>query len=223
MDTLGIIDYGMGNLHSLAKSFERVAADTRVVVSYDPETLLGCDRLVLPGVGGVRACMNELRRLELDQLVREAARKLPLLGVCLGMQVLLDRSEENGGVVALGLIGGQVKRFPDPLPEAAGHDHPVLTDARLKVPHMGWNRVRQSRPHPLWAGVPDEAWFYFVHSYHAVPANPVHALGTTDYGETFAAAIGRDNVAGFQFHPEKSQSQGLRLLQNFAGWNGESR
>ena len=142
METIGVIDYGMGNLHSLAKSLERVAGNQRIFVSYDTKALLECDRLVLPGVGGVRACMDELRRLELDQMVIEAARKRPLLGICLGMQVLLERSDENGGVNALGLIPGSVVRFPDPPPET----EPGLHHERLKVPHMGWNQVRQTRP-----------------------------------------------------------------------------
>jgi len=217
METIGVIDYGMGNLHSLAKSLERVAGNQRVFISYDTKALLECDRLVLPGVGGVRACMDELRRLELDQLVIEAARKRPLLGICLGMQVLLERSDENGGVNTLGLIPGSVVRFPDPPPEAeAGLHH-----ERLKVPHMGWNQVRQTRAHPIWEGVPDESWFYFVHSYYAAPQNPQHTLGTADYIQTFTAAVARDNIVGFQFHPEKSHEVGLRLLANFANWNGE--
>ena len=212
MEKIGVIDYGMGNLHSLGKSLERVAGNQRIVISYDPEELLDCDRLVLPGVGGVRACMNELRRLELNDLVIEASRKRPLLGVCLGMQVLLERSEENGGVAALGLIPGDVMRFPDP---------PADAIERLKVPHMGWNRVQQAVAHPVWDGVPDNSWFYFVHSYFALPVNPDHALGVTEYNRAFASAVGRDNVVGFQFHPEKSQSVGLRLLANFANWDGE--
>lgn len=215
MEKLGIIDYGMGNLHSLGKSLERVAGNQRVVISADPATLLACDRLVLPGVGGVRACMNELRRLELNELVIEAARNRPLLGICLGMQVLLERSDENGGVPALGLIPGNVQRFPDPPANSDGE--------RLKVPHMGWNRVRQTLKHPIWNGIVDESWFYFVHSYYASPKNPQHVLGTADYVQTFAAAVARDNVIGFQFHPEKSQSVGLRLLANFTTWNGETR
>ncbi len=213
METIGVIDYGMGNLHSLTKSLERVAGTQRVFVSYDTKALLECDRLVLPGVGGVRACMDELRRLGLDEVVIEAARKRPLLGVCLGMQVLLERSDENGGVNALGLIPGPVVRFPDPPPDG-GPD-------RLKVPHMGWNQVQQTRQHRVWAGVPDQSWFYFVHSYHAAPQNPAHILGTADYTQPFAAAIARDNIVGFQFHPEKSQDVGLRLLANFVNWNGE--
>lgn len=216
MEKLGIIDYGMGNLHSLGKSFERVAGNQQIVISSDPATLLACDRLVLPGVGGVRACMSELRRLELNELVVEAARKRPLLGICLGMQVLLERSEENGGVPALGLIPGNVERFPDPLPANGGGE-------RLKVPHMGWNRVHQTRAHAVWDGIPDQSWFYFVHSYYANPKNPDHVLGSADYIRTFAAAVARDNIVGFQFHPEKSQSIGLRLLANFATWNGDSR
>ncbi|MBL6749351.1 MAG: imidazole glycerol phosphate synthase subunit HisH [Nevskia sp.] len=216
METIGVIDYGMGNLHSLAKSLERVAGNQRVLVSYDVKALLECDRLVLPGVGGVRACMNELRRLELSELVVEAARKRPLLGVCLGMQVLLDRSDENGGVATLGLIPGAVVRFPDPPPA-----DPALRQERLKVPHMGWNRVHQTRPHPLWDGVPDDSWFYFVHSYYAAPQNPAHTLGTAEYSLNFAAVVARDNVVGVQFHPEKSQDVGLRLLANFTTWDGE--
>lgn len=215
MKKIGIIDYGMGNLHSLGKALERVAGDQRIVISYDPETLLDCDRLVLPGVGGVRACMDELRRLELNDLVIEGARKRPLLGICLGMQVLLERSEENGGVPALGLIQGEVRRFPDPPADAGDQE-------RLKVPHMGWNRVQQTQAHPVWAGVQDQSWFYFVHSYYAQTQNPAHVLGSTEYATTFAAAVARDNVVGFQFHPEKSQGVGLQLLANFATWDGES-
>lgn len=210
MRSIGVIDYGMGNLHSLAKALERVAPDQRVVVSYDAEELLDCDRLVLPGVGGVRECMKELNRLELAQLVVEASKKVPMLGICLGMQVMLEFSEENGGVPALGLFPGSVVRFPEPAADAP---------ERLKVPHMGWNRVQQNQPHPVWAGVPDESWFYFVHSYHAQPRNPAHVLGSTEYTHRFAAAIARDNLVAFQFHPEKSQALGLTLLANFVSWN----
>ena len=211
MASVGIIDYGMGNLHSLGKALERVAGGTRVVISYDPEVLLKCDRLVLPGVGGVRECMRELQRLELNQLVIEAARKKPMLGICLGMQVMLEWSDENGGVPALGLFPGKVTRFPDP-PETGALD-------RLKVPHMGWNRVRQTRQHPIWEGVPDDSWFYFVHSYHAEPASPDHVRATADYTKTFACALARDNLVAFQFHPEKSQNNGMTLLANFVQWD----
>jgi glutamine amidotransferase len=214
MAVIGVIDYGMGNLHSLGKSLERVAGSDRIEISYDPEKLVRCDRLVLPGVGGVRGCMNELRRLELNDLVIEQSRQVPMLGICLGMQVMLEFSHENGGVAALGLFRGEVAKFPDPPPAASGVE-------RLKVPHMGWNRVRQSRSHPIWAGVPDDSWFYFVHSYRAVPKNAADTLGTADYVERFTAAIARDNLVAFQFHPEKSQGAGLQLLANFVSWNGE--
>ena len=213
MQAIGIIDYGMGNLHSLAKSLERVGDSHRVEISYDPEKLMKCDRLVLPGVGGVKGCMKELQRLELDQMVREAAASKPLLGVCLGMQVLLDRSDENEGVDALGLIPGVVQRFEDPV---AGEGE------RLKVPHMGWNQVRQQNDHPIWEGVPDDTWFYFVHSYRARPSENAHVIGTSQYGGPFAAAVSRGNVVAFQFHPEKSQDAGMKLLANFVEWDGSA-
>lgn len=219
MAIIGVIDYGMGNLHSLAKALEKVSAGARVVVSYDPAKLAKCDRLVLPGVGGVRACMDELCRLELSDFVLRSAERVPLLGICLGMQVLLDRSQENDGVAALGLIPGSVNRFPDPPTHSSGIQ---AQGPRLKVPHMGWNEVRRTRVHPLWEGVPDRSWFYFVHSYYADPRESLDTLGETEYGLTFAAAVGRDNIVGVQFHPEKSQSVGLRLLANFSQWDGVS-
>lgn len=214
MPTIGVIDYGMGNLHSLAKALEKVAPDAHITVSAEPARLAACQRLVLPGVGGMRACMDELQRRKLDVFIRDAATRVPLLGICLGMQVLLDTSCENGGVAALGIIPGAVERFPDPPPAGAGGE-------RLKVPEMGWNRVRQTRPHPLWAGIEDGCRFYFVHSYYVVPQCTADYLGTTEYGCRFASAIIRRNVAGVQFHPEKSQAGGLRLLANFVAWNGE--
>ncbi|WP_420464758.1 imidazole glycerol phosphate synthase subunit HisH [Panacagrimonas sp.] len=214
MSIIGVIDYGMGNLHSLGKSLERVAGSDRIEISFDPEKLIKCDKLVLPGVGGVRGCMNELRRLELSDLVLEASQKLPMLGICLGMQVMLEFSEENEGVPALGLFPGEVVRFTDPprLPEAGAE--------RLKVPHMGWNRVHQTHAHPIWAGVPDDSWFYFVHSYYARPRESRHVIGSADYVHAFACAIARENLVAFQFHPEKSQGAGLRLLANFVQWDG---
>lgn len=212
-ETIGVIDYGMGNLHSLGKALERVSSGQRIVISYDPDELRACDKLVLPGVGGVRACMSELRRLELNDLVREAAKQKPLLGVCLGMQVMLEWSDENDGVPALGLVPGKVVRFPDPAPGA---------QPRLKVPHMGWNRVTQSVKHPIWKDVPDESWFYFVHSYHAAPRHAKDTIGTTEYGHRFAAAVAKDNIVAVQFHPEKSQGAGMTLLSNFVSWEGKA-
>ena len=211
-ETIGIIDYGMGNLHSLGKALERVASSQRIVISYDADELRACDKLVLPGVGGVKACMNELRRLEINDMVREQAAKVPLLGICLGMQVLHEWSDENGGVPALGVIPGKVVRFPDPAPGDA---------ERLKVPHMGWNRVKQTAKHPMWDKVPDDSWFYFVHSYHSAPRYKKHILGTAEYGHPFAAAVAKDNIVAFQFHPEKSQAAGMTLLANFVAWDGK--
>lgn len=219
-ETIGVIDYGMGNLHSLGKALERVAGSTRVLISYDPEELLDCDRLVLPGVGGVRACMRELKRLELNEMVVAATKKMPLLGICLGMQVLLDWSDENDGEPALGLIPGKVVRFPDPATAAESPANPAAAAERLKVPHMGWNQVKQAKNHPLWSGVPDNSWFYFVHSYHAAPRQRQHVLGTTEYTHSFASALAHENIAAFQFHPEKSQGPGMQLLANFVNWNG---
>ena len=215
MAAIGVVDYGMGNLHSLAKALQRVSGTERVEVSYDPDKLAKCDRLVLPGVGGVRACMAELKRLELDEFVREQARQKPILGVCLGMQVMLDFPEENEGVEALGLIPGEVLRFPDPPPEG-------IDGERLKVPHMGWNRVHWEQPHPICAGVPNDAWFYFVHSYFAKPKQEQHVIGRTTYTHPFVSVVGHENVVAVQFHPEKSQGPGMALLTNFVQWDGQS-
>jgi glutamine amidotransferase len=213
VSTIGIVDYGMGNLHSLSRALSRAAGEARVEVSYDPEKLRKADRLVLPGVGGVRQCMNELRRLELNEFVSEIVGEVPLLGVCLGMQVLLDYSEENDGIDALGVFPGEVRRFA---PLTRGEE-------RRKIPHMGWNQVNFRREHPLWRGIDQDAWFYFVHSYYARPLNEDHVLGTTEYfGERFCSALLRDGVFATQFHPEKSQAAGMQLLVNFANWDGEA-
>jgi glutamine amidotransferase len=210
MATIAVIDYGMGNLHSVAKALEYVANGDRVKVSYDPDALRRADRLVLPGVGAIRQCMDELRRLELVDFVREVAGKKPLLGICLGMQVMLEQSEENGGTAGLGLFEGQVKRFTE------------NPDDHLKVPHMGWNQVQAARSHPLWRDIAPDAWFYFVHSYYAAPATAGQIAGYTDYGHQFASALLRDNLFAVQFHPEKSQGAGLQLLANFLAWNGKA-
>jgi imidazole glycerol-phosphate synthase subunit HisH len=213
MATIGVIDYGMGNLHSIAKALERVSAGERVEVSYDPDKLRRADRLVLPGVGAIRHCMDELRRLELVELVKEAAGQVPMLGICLCMQAMLAHSEENDGTEALGLFPGEVRRFPDP---------PAGTGGRLKVPHMGWNQVQAVRPHPLWRGLAPETAFYFVHSYYVEPAEAAHCFGTTEYGQRFCSVLLRDNLLAVQFHPEKSQSAGLTLLANFLQWDGKA-
>lgn len=215
MACIAIIDYGMGNLHSIAKAFEHVAGKDRVLVSSERSTILAADRVVFPGVGAIRDCMAELRQTGLDEVVVQAARSKPLLGVCLGLQALLHDSEENQGTVCLGVIPGTVKRFP---PGLLAEE----TGMRLKIPHMGWNQVRQVRQHALWNDIPTMSRFYFVHGYYTAPVDSGVVAATTSYGIEFASVLARDNIFAVQFHPEKSQTVGLRLLSNFVGWDGEA-
>jgi glutamine amidotransferase len=212
MSTVAVIDYGMGNLHSVAKALEH-AGRSKVVVSHDPKTILAADRVVLPGVGAIRDCMAEIRRLGLDAVIREAVASKPFLGVCVGMQALMDFSEENGGTECLGILPGQVRYFGDQLSDPA-------SGVALKVPHMGWNQVHQECAHPLWEGIPQDARFYFVHSYYVTPAKPELLAGSSQHGVTLAAALSRNNVFATQFHPEKSQQVGLKLYDNFLNWDG---
>jgi glutamine amidotransferase len=210
--SVAVVDYGMGNLRSVSQAVAHAARglDLRVVVSANPEQVYAAERVVLPGQGAMRDCMRELRGAGLEDAVRHAAAHKPLLGVCVGMQMLLDHSEEQD-TPGLGLISGRVLRFRlDGVRQPDG--------SRCKVPQMGWNRVFQTRPHPLWAGVPDGAWFYFVHSYHAQPSEPRHGAGLTDYGLRFTSALARDNIFATQFHPEKSAAHGLALYRNFLHW-----
>lgn len=212
MATIGVIDYGMGNLHSMTKALGRVAPEDVVMVSSDPEKLRGVDRLVFPGVGAIRYCIDELQRLELDQMLVEFSARRPVLGVCVGMQALLRRSDENEGAWCLNLFPGEVVHFRKDMKDSEGRP--------LKVPHMGWNRVHQQIEHPLWEGVPQDSWFYFVHSYHAKPDDASQVLGTTHYGGEFASALIRENVVVTQFHLEKSQEVGLTMLGRFVHWDG---
>lgn len=211
--TVAVIDYGMGNLHSAGKALEKVAPDASVVVTSDAKTILAADRVLFPGVGAIRDCMGEIRRLGLDEVVREAAKTKPLLGICVGMQSLMSHSEENGGVDCLNLFSGQVKFFGDDLRDGSGE--------KLKVPHMGWNQVQQTHTHPLWRDIPDGARFYFVHSYYIALDDESLMTGRCEYGVPFTAALGRENVFAVQFHPEKSQNAGLKLLENFMAWDGQ--
>lgn len=211
MKTVAIIDYGMGNLHSVSKAVEHVAPDTQVLVTDNAEQIRSADRVILPGVGAIRDCMAEIRRLGIDELVREVSADRPLLGICVGMQALMSRSEENGWVDCIDLFQSEVRFFGDNLTE---------NGERLKVPHMGWNEVHQTMDHPLWHDIPDGDRFYFVHSYYAeAEANPDIA-GRTHYGVDLAAAVARDNIFAVQFHPEKSARAGLQLLKNFTNWTG---
>lgn len=212
MKTVAVVDYGMGNLRSVSQAVQHVSQDTgfQVVVTAQPEQVRAADRVVLPGQGAMPDCMRELHDSGLLDSVLEAAACKPLFGVCVGMQMLLDHSEE-GPTRSLGLIGGEVVRF-----QLAGRTQP--DGSRFKVPQMGWNEVWQSQPHPLWAGIPDGSFFYFVHSFHARTSDARHSVGETDYGGRFTAAIARDNIFATQFHPEKSADHGLSLYRNFLHW-----
>lgn len=196
---VAIIDYGVGNLRSVEKAFAATGCDA--VVSGEREVLRSADRLVLPGVGAFSACMRALCERGFDQVVREkVAQGTPVLGVCVGMQLLFEESEEFGRTRGLGLLSGRVRRFAND----------------LVVPQVGWNQIRQRSPHSLFSGIEDDAFFYFVHSYYCEPALSGITIGETDYGMNYASVVAQENLCGVQFHPEKSQSAGLRLLHNFA-------
>jgi imidazole glycerol-phosphate synthase subunit HisH len=217
MRTVAVVDYGMGNLRSVSQAVRHVAAEAAfpgppldVVVTSRPEEVYAAERVVLPGQGAMPDCMRELRDSGLRESVLEAAASKPLFGVCVGMQMLLDRSHE-GPTDGLGLIHGEVLKF-----ELAGRLQP--DGSRYKVPQMGWNQVWQTQPHPIWQGVPDGSYFYFVHSFYVQPSDARHSVGQADYGTRFAAAIARDNIFATQFHPEKSADQGLALYRNFLHW-----
>ena len=211
---IAVVDYGMGNLHSVSKAIKHVSRwfqIPRVEVTSDPARITAADRVVFPGQGAMPDCIREMDARGLREAVLEAARTKPFLGICIGLQMLFERSDE-GGVAGLGLLPGTVRRFPAS----------AMTDSegrKLKVPHMGWNRVKQARVHPLWSGITDGSRFYFVHSYFPEPGEVDLVQGTTDYGVTFTCAVARDNIFAVQFHPEKSATAGLRLLANFLNWN----
>jgi len=206
-----VIDYGMGNLHSVAKALEAVGGSS-VHISSEPSVIRAASRLIFPGVGAIKDCMAQLKRLELDKLIKEVSQDRPFLGICLGMQALMEHSEENGGVDGLGIFPGQTRFFGSELFE---------DNQRLKVPHMGWNQVKQSIAHPLWHNIEDNGRFYFVHSYYVEAQNPAHSIGQTHYGKTFSAALAKGSCFAVQFHPEKSHCLGLQLLRNFISWNGQ--
>jgi len=214
MTTVAVVDYGMGNLRSVAKAIEHVAPHAQVLVTADPAQVAAADRVVVPGQGAMPDCMRELNERGLRQAVIDAAANKPFLGICIGLQMLFEHSEE-GDVPGLAVFPGQVRRFPN---EAM-----VATDgSRLKVPHMGWNEVEQhadAGPHPMWNGIANGSRFYFVHSYYVEPAQPDVIAGSTVYGIPFTSAVARDNIFAVQFHPEKSAQSGLALLGNFMSWN----
>ncbi len=211
--TVAVVDYGMGNLRSVSQAVMHVARDLGidVIVTSRPDEVIAAERVVLPGQGAMPDCMRELHDSGLQEAVLHAAANKPLMGVCVGMQMLLSRSEE-GPTDGLGLIDGDVRKF-----RLDGRLQP--DGSRFKVPQMGWNQVFQAQPHLIWAGVPDAAYFYFVHSFYAHPSDPCHSVGETDYGARFTCALARDNIFATQFHPEKSAEHGLALYRNFLHWN----
>jgi glutamine amidotransferase len=211
MNKIVVVDYGMGNLRSVAQALSAVAPEAEVRISGEVADIDAADRIVLPGQGAMRDCMRSLRESGVEQALRRAAASRPVMGVCVGEQMLFDVSEE-GDTPGLGLLPGKVVRF-----QLDGKLQP--DGSRFKVPQMGWNRVRQVRAHPLWEGILDDAYFYFVHSYYALPDDRQHAIGETDYGSPFCCAVAKDNIVATQFHPEKSASAGLRLYRNFVHWN----
>ncbi|HWK59799.1 MAG TPA: imidazole glycerol phosphate synthase subunit HisH [Eoetvoesiella sp.] len=216
MNTIAIVDYGMGNFHSVARALRAAAPDADVRVCSQAHEIQNASRVVFPGQGAMPDCIRTLDESGLREAVLEAARNKPLLGVCVGEQMLFSRSEE-GDTPCLGIFPGLVKRFSGP--QYASPGHPRHDEELLKVPHMGWNRVQQTRPHPLWEGIADNTHFYFVHSYYAQPADAGLTAGTTHYGVSFTCAVAAGNIFAVQFHPEKSADAGLRLYRNFVDWN----
>jgi len=210
--TVAVIDYGMGNLRSVVKALEFAAdGQAEILLTEDPDAVAKADRVVFPGQGAARDCMRALNETAIDEVVREAIATKPFIGVCMGLQVLMEHSEENGGTDLLGVFKGKVQRFPKD-----------FHAQQLKVPHMGWNSVLEVRPHPLFKDIPDNSYFYFVHSYFVVPNDDSLIVGQTDYGVPFTSAIAQENVFAIQSHPEKSSHAGLQLLKNFIDWDGQA-
>ena len=214
MQTIAVVDYGMGNLRSVVNALEFVSAGRdRVILTSDSRQLAEADRVVFPGQGAAGDCMRAIDEYGLREAIGSAAASRPFLGLCMGLQVLLDFSEENGGTDCLGIYPGRVKYF--------GDGHKDQSGVKLKVPHMGWNRVEQSVSHPLWHSIKDGSRFYFVHSYYVETAEAELVAGITEYGIRFTSAIARKNLFALQCHPEKSADAGLQLLRNFVNWNGQ--
>ncbi len=210
METIAVVDYNLGNLHSVSKAVEHVAPDARVLVTDNHALIAAADRVVFPGQGAARDCMKAIGDHHVEAAVREAAVDKPFLGICMGLQVLMEYSDENGGTPLLDLFPGQVRHFSRGRVDVNG--------VPLKIPHMGWSQVKQVTDHPMWQGIEDQSRFYFVHSYYVVPDDNSIVTSTTDYIAPFACSIASDNLFAVQFHPEKSADAGLQLLKNFVNW-----
>ncbi len=212
MTAIAVVDYGMGNLRSVSKAIEHIAPDAEVRVTDNPADIAAAERVVFPGQGAMRDCMREMDARGLRAALLEAARTKPFLGICIGLQMLFEHSEEGGGVAGLGVLPGRVRRFP----AEAMHD---AQGERLKVPHMGWNNVHHAQAHALWRNIADAERFYFVHSYYVETNVKELVAGYADYAFRFTCAVARDNIFAVQFHPEKSHTAGLQLLSNFVSWH----
>lgn len=207
---VAVVDYGMGNLRSVAKAAEHVAPmNTRIIVTHKPEDLDAADAIIFPGQGAAKACMNALLETGMIHPIQKAAQEKPFLGICMGLQVLMSHSTENGGIPCLDVIKGDVQHFEP------------STQSNLKIPHMGWNQIQQTKDHPLWHNIPQNSRFYFVHSYYVQPSDQSIVVGTTTHGTTFTSALSHKNLFAIQAHPEKSADHGLNLFQNFLQWNGQ--
>jgi glutamine amidotransferase len=219
---VAIIDYGMGNLHSVASALKHIAPTATVVITSDCDAIARADRVIFPGVGAIRDCIAEIKNRGFDRAIeREIASGKPVLAICIGLQALMIRSEENQGVECLGLFPGEVKGFANTDGFNRALDEGSHSGERLKVPHMGWNRVAQTIEHPLWHSIEDGGRFYFVHSYYVKTSDVSLVAGRCHYGLDFVAALAHDNLFAAQFHPEKSHTNGLQLLENFVAWDGK--
>ena len=206
MNTIAVIDYGMGNLHSVSKALIKASPSDQILVTSKRSEIENSDKIVLPGVGAIKDCMEALSKDNLDQVVLRNMAKKPTLAICVGMQMLLKSSEENHGIKGFNLIDGRVSK--------------MTSSATVKVPHMGWNQVLQKSDHPMWTDIPDNSFFYFVHSYAC--ESSLDAIGTTSHGSEFISAVSKKNIFAVQFHPEKSQNTGLQIYKNFINWEGDS-
>ena len=202
MKTIVIVDYGMSNLSSVIKATEYVAPNSNVIVSSDFEEIDNADKIIFPGQGAAKNCMSSISKKKLESVIKKNSQEKPFLGICMGMQVLMDFSEENNGTSCLGIIQGNVRKFKN-------------LNNNIKIPHMGWNKIKKNNDHPIWSGIKDESYFYFVHSYLIEPESDAEIIGVTEHGEKFCSVIAKQNIIAIQGHPEKSSSAGLKFLKNF--------
>ena len=206
MNNIALIDYGMGNLHSVSKAIKKVSNNTKVNITSDKKEIEDADKVIVPGVGAIKECLRAIRNKKLDQVILDVINSKPILGICVGMQLFLESSEENDGTLGLGVLKGEVKKIP--------------LKSSIKIPHMGWNKVKQTKEHPMWSDIPDDSYFYFVHSYCCLSSQ--NSVGISSHGLDFVAALPKGSIFAVQFHPEKSQDAGLQLYRNFINWDGES-